>query len=95
MTKCDKTTKKSPLPKIFKCECGKIYKYRQGFHRHLKTCSEKRNMSVVVPTCDNTDYKSLFLKSMARSEDLMNLLVTQNRENKHENKDLMNLLQEQ
>jgi hypothetical protein len=32
----------SKNPKIFTCDCGKEYKYRQGLHTHKKTCNFKK-----------------------------------------------------
>jgi len=90
MTNGDETTTKRPHITNFKCDCGKIYKYRQGFHRHKKTCIERTNNDTIT-TCDKTDYKTLFLQSIARNDDLMNMLVTQNQDNK----EFINLLHEQ
>ena len=81
MTNGDETTTKRPHITHFTCDCGKIYKYRQGFHRHRKTCVERTNNGTIT-TCDKTDYKTLFLQSIARNDGLMNMLVTQNQDNK-------------
>ena len=42
MTNGDETTTKRPHITNFKCDCGKIYKYRQGLWKHKKTCELKK-----------------------------------------------------
>ena len=55
MTNGDGRTKNSPNTTNFKCECGKIYKYRQGFHRHAKTCIEKTKVTNSTENNENNE----------------------------------------
>ena len=41
-------TEKVPL--LFKCNCGNIYKYRQGLVKHKKKCSQKSLEKTVTET---------------------------------------------
>ena len=77
--------------KVFNCDCGKTYKYRQGYYRHKKQCNTNtdtnantdiKNIIVkpdVVENPDNTDYKSMFLDAMSQNKEIMELLKEQSK----------------
>jgi len=67
------------------CECGKTYKHRQGLHSHKKTCN---NNTVVQPNITNVIDHVENLDKNKDNESMILALLTQNKE-------LMNLLQEQ
>jgi hypothetical protein len=92
MTKNDNETPKTTTQ--YKCECGKMYKYRQGLCAHKKKCNNKLTVNVAIQP-DNTDYKTLFLAAMSQNNEIMNLLTTQQHEHKEETKCLVETIQEQ
>jgi hypothetical protein len=52
--------------KIHKCECGKIYKHRQGLYAHKKLCTDKikqPNIQTQVSTLDLTNLVVELMKS--------------------------------
>ena len=57
------------------CSCGKIFKYRQGLHKHKIKCSPDKNKIIIVenPPIDT----SLIIKLIQQNETLQNLLVQQ------------------
>ena len=59
----------------FECECGKIYKYRQGLHKHKKVCALINN-SIVVQ--ENQDEKPSVMEIITQNKELMNLLIAKN-----------------
>jgi hypothetical protein len=71
--------------KVFKCDCGKTYKYRQGYYRHKKQCNantENKDTIVkqnVVENPDNIDYKSMFLDAVTQNKELIELLKEQSK----------------
>jgi hypothetical protein len=52
-------TQKNP---IYKCECGKVYKYDSGYYRHKKKCSDNSNVNQIGLT----------------DKELINILIKQN-----------------
>ncbi len=55
--------------KAFQCECGKWFTYRQGLHRHKKTCpfteeidNQPTTGSIVELIKQNTEFKQLILE---------------------------------
>jgi hypothetical protein len=68
----DKSVTNVPKNPLFACQCGKTYNYRQGLHRHSKSCmkvKEKNNLDEI---------KSLFEKQMKENSELKDLLMEQN-----------------
>ena len=55
---------------VFKCDCGKTYKYRQGYYRHKKLCNA------------NTDSKHqrMTMDIITQNKEIMDVLVAQNKE---------------
>jgi len=88
------TNKDTETPKTtrqYECECGKIYKHRQGLSTHKKKCNN--TSSVMQP--DTTDYKTMFLSAMSQNNEIMSLLTTQQREHKKETNSLVETIKEQ
>jgi hypothetical protein len=100
---------KPTKPEIYKCDCGKLYKYRQGYYRHRQACA------ILSPTHVNNnvndvshlvnqkpDNNDLILKLLAQNKDLMELLSSQQQQQhqqqqqqKQETKCLVETIQEQ
>ena len=70
------------------CDCGRIYKYRQGLYRHKKTCNYNKEEQIVECGENKDELKSLIIKIMTDSSEKMNFLM-------NENKELRNQLKEQ
>jgi hypothetical protein len=79
--------------RIYTCGCNKVYKYRQGYYRHKKTCSyvEPTNNNAIVTQPINTelsnDKESLILALITQNKELMNLLASQQHEHNEERKE--------
>ena len=65
------------IPKVFECECGKIYKARSGLWNHKKKCSFEETKK---ETTEDIDYKLLLLKMMEQNNELQNTIVNQQQE---------------
>lgn len=64
-------------PKTYFCQCGKIYKHRQGLHFHKKTCNCKAQV------IQNTDINSQFqiiLELIKDNKDIKDFLIEQNKQ---------------
>ena len=77
----NKIPKKS---KIYKCNCGKIYKYTSGLSRHKVKCKHIMeniidiNKNQINETNeDNLDYKAMFLQCMAQNNELISVISSQ------------------
>jgi hypothetical protein len=70
------------------CDCGRIYKYRQGLYRHKKTCNYNKEEQIIESGENKDELKSLIIKIMTDSSEKMNFLM-------NENKELRNQLKEQ
>jgi hypothetical protein len=68
-------TKDDKIVSDYICSCGKIFKYRQGLHKHKNKCSPDQNKNIIVenPPIDT----SLIIKLIQQNENLQNLLVQQ------------------
>ena len=75
MTLNDGKTQKNAKSNDYICECGKIYKYRQGLHKHKKVCALINN-SIVVQ--ENQDEKPSVMEIITQNKELMNLLIAKN-----------------
>ena len=82
---CKKVAQKEPTINAdkFTCECGKSYKYHQGYYRHKKTCNWKPNQSTDVmvkkeeeATCNMADV----VKAMKEQTELCTALIKENQE---------------
>lgn len=65
--KTAKNAKKQKNHDIFKCICGKIYKYDSGLYRHKNKCNFIETQLVENET---VDYKELFLKLIEQNNKL-------------------------
>jgi len=59
---------------IYKCNCGNIYKYRQGLVKHKKKCIE----NTIVPM-DITN-PALIMELIKQNKDIQNLLIEQQKQ---------------
>jgi len=58
--------------KKFKCDCGKEYKYRQGFFVHKKTCTKNTNVLA------NETVNEIVIKLINQNKELQQMLLDQN-----------------
>ena len=65
-------------PKTYVCQCGKIYKYRQGLHFHKKTCDYKP--SVTQNTDINTQQFQIMLELIKDNKEIKDFLLEQNKQ---------------
>jgi hypothetical protein len=65
---------------IYKCNCGNIYKYRQGLVKHRKTCIEKPIENTIVPT--ESSNTAAIIEILKQNQEFKTLLIEQQKENK-------------
>ena len=55
---------------LFKCDCGKEYKYRQGLHKHQKKCKYLEKQEEIVEENNDNDpiYKELLIQAMKQMQ---------------------------
>ena len=81
------TTNDNNSPKTieYSCDCGKNYKYRQGLHKHKKTCSIYQGNDIIespsslnklesLEKVNNTD-KELLIKMLLKNQDIMEKMI--------------------
>jgi hypothetical protein len=68
-------TKIPKIPKKYTCNCGKVYKYRQGLCNHKKKCVTIINALVTI----DTDDKRTILNILAQNRELMDMLQEQSK----------------
>jgi Rps23 Pro-64 3,4-dihydroxylase Tpa1-like proline 4-hydroxylase len=66
--------------KIYKCNCGKVYKHHSSLYNHKKTCNVNSNINnninkenILLETNnekDNIDYKTMFLELINENQEL-------------------------
>ena len=78
-------------PHIYSCECGKIYKYRQGLYSHKKKCSLINNTVIVQ---ENLEEKPSIMDIISQNKDIVDLLILQNEELKRQNKEQSDTIRE-
>ena len=61
-----------------KCDCNKVFSYRQNLYRHKKTC-KKININKVNENT-NTISSDLILEVIKQSKEIQNVLIEQNKE---------------
>jgi hypothetical protein len=80
------------------CSCGKIYKYRQGLHKHAKTCLPKPSENTMVIGNSNSNSNSNSNNVGTGSNEIIFELLKQNQEFKEliveQNKQLLELARE-
>jgi len=88
----DDFSDQKPQENVYKCVCGKIYKYKQGLSNHKKKCCNK----VHIQTEPN--YTELIMKLINENQELRNTVLLENQEFKNtillENKELRNQITE-
>lgn len=69
----NKHVNSSKHKKSFECECGKIYSYRQGYHRHKLKCNlnENKDTSLVV---QNDAIKDLIQENVKLSQTIREMI---------------------
>ena len=72
--------------KIYYCQCGKKYKYKQGIHVHRKKCNFKNSLTDINENNQETaltttikeesdiSYKTMFLDMMKQNKELQNTI---------------------
>ena len=76
------TPKNAAVTKIYTCDCGKDYNYRQGLWKHKKHCLEAKNVKVLFEKEPQSELKML--------TDLVLDVVKQNKELVTQNSELTN-----
>ena len=71
-TECNNVAKVANKNQVHECDCGMVYKYRQGLHKHLKTCSVKKQKEIIEE--ELTD-KQLILKLLHENTEMRKALV--------------------
>ena len=78
----------------FVCECGKIYKYRQGIFKHKSKCNfkEKEKENIIKEPIKFEPTINMFMEIMKENQEMKKLLLEQNTIliNKFVEKDLIN-----
>jgi len=85
ITTNDNISQKSPKTIEYSCDCGKNYKYRQGLHKHRKTCSIYQDNGVIEkppslnklesPEKVNNIDKELLIKMLLKNQDVMEKMI--------------------
>lgn len=78
MTLDDAGGQKKPTS-LFKCECGKAYKYRQGLWKHKKMCTNEKccQISTNKKTFDYIDEKELIMMLIKDNNELKKMMLEQ------------------
>jgi hypothetical protein len=79
---------KKDLSPEYICDCGRLYKYRQGLCRHKKTCNVKINEN-------KEEIKDIVLKLMSENNEIKNCLLKENDELRKQLKDQNNQIKKQ
>ena len=81
-----KNEKNEKNEKIYYCQCGKKYKYKQGIHVHRKKCNFKNSLTDINENNQETaltttikedsdiSYKTMFLEMMKQNKELQNTI---------------------
>jgi hypothetical protein len=77
------------VPELYKCFCGKEYKYRASLFNHKKKCNYKLNgldnnksdtSSIIMENDNSIDFKSMFLQVMEKNNELLKTISELNLE---------------
>jgi hypothetical protein len=75
------------VPREYKCECGNIYKYRQGISKHKKTCNfqkkqkEENIRTTPIDASNNMIIPyDMFMQLMKQNSDFKELMMDQNKQ---------------
>jgi hypothetical protein len=74
MTNNDELSPK--IPNIYKCECGKVYKHRQGLHFHKKKC----NYTHPIQNTDNNQQLQFIVELIKDNKEIKECLLEQNKQ---------------
>jgi hypothetical protein len=83
--------KNTKIENIYKCNCGKIYKYRQSLSVHKKTCNP--------PICTTNEPKQqlftdeMFMELIKQNKELQTLLLEQQKMVMEQNNKICSLIQ--
>ena len=83
--------------KVFNCDCGKTYKYRQGYYRHRKLCNANTDIknTIVKPDIqENLEDKPSMIDIITQNREIMDVLIAQNELLMKKNDELTNTIQE-
>jgi len=80
--------------KQYTCDCGKIYKYRQGLHAHRKNCDgvaqvESTNKSNDSEVTTDTNIYAIVNKLISENQELRKFILEQSSEHKKETHELI------
>ena len=68
-------------PGIFNCECGNVYKYRQGLFSHKKKCEYKSINTEKLPDISSNAIDTKFVMELVKkNQELQDLLIEQNKQ---------------
>jgi hypothetical protein len=77
------------------CRCGKSYKFKQGLHKHKKTCDDAKQVNVVNEASSNL----IILELLQQNNEFKEMLIEQNKNmlelSKDQNNKLIELSKEQ
>ena len=66
---------------VYKCVCGKIYKYKQGLSNHKKKCCNKVGEILTPPHIQTEpNYTELIMKLINENQELRNTVLLENQE---------------
>jgi len=72
------TDDKDLVPKVFNCECGKVYKYKSGYCRHKKICkfiSSEKDESEAIVVINDTNVLRLLQETMTQNKALQEQMI--------------------
>ena len=72
----DFVAKKSP--KLWRCECGKVYKHHTSFYRHKNQCTQRALSEHVTPNMDGM--KDLMVSMVEENRELRAILLDQQKQ---------------
>ena len=66
----------------FVCDCGKLYKYRQGLYKHRKTCyiNEKETINIISKSIPTDIDKEMLVKVLINNQDIMEKMMVKNQD---------------
>ena len=89
--KCLDVPKNDDLEMLFKCECGKEYKYRQGLWKHKQKCNLENSNNKLLINNNEHDLTNLVLELVKQNNELQKNMMkilengTHNTTNNHTN----------
>ena len=70
--------------KLYKCECGKLYKYDSGYYRHKKKCNlENNNVIENKPITSYIDKDELIIELLKQNKELLEIVKNGTTNNSH------------